>query len=240
MPHLYPLARLNDQYPRYAALLVDTNSARLFVVGLGSAQHLRTLDSDKTKKHAMGGWSQARYQRNVDNFREQHIKEVVDLLDRVVRDEHLDRIVISCHEVAQPLLFDAMPKHLSDKVIDLVRLDINAPEREVLTATLDALRHHDVVTDAEHVDMLLDAWRAGGLGVVGAEETLRALEMGQVEELLITATPDALAGAAGSRDELANRLVTKAQQTAARIRFIEDAALLGGVGGCGALLRFKV
>ena len=30
VPHLYPLARVNDQYPRYAALVVDTNSARLF------------------------------------------------------------------------------------------------------------------------------------------------------------------------------------------------------------------
>src|SRR4026208_2144669 len=30
-PPLYPLARATDQYPAYAALLVDTNSARLFV-----------------------------------------------------------------------------------------------------------------------------------------------------------------------------------------------------------------
>src|SRR5690242_14810784 len=34
-PHLYPLARVIDQYPRYVALLADTNSARLFVFGLG-------------------------------------------------------------------------------------------------------------------------------------------------------------------------------------------------------------
>jgi hypothetical protein len=33
MPHLYPLARLTDQYPRYAALLVDTNSARCCAFG---------------------------------------------------------------------------------------------------------------------------------------------------------------------------------------------------------------
>ena len=31
-----------------------------------------------------------------------------------------------------------------------------------------------------------------------------------------------------------------AQQTAARIRFIEDSALLDGVGGCAAILRFKL
>src|SRR6478752_7744862 len=30
-PHLYPLARLLEQYPRYLALVADTHSARIFV-----------------------------------------------------------------------------------------------------------------------------------------------------------------------------------------------------------------
>src|ERR1043165_8858796 len=34
-PDLYPLARSIDQYPRYVALLADTNAARLLVFGLG-------------------------------------------------------------------------------------------------------------------------------------------------------------------------------------------------------------
>jgi peptide subunit release factor 1 (eRF1) len=38
----------------------------------------------------------------------------------------------------------------------------------------------------------------------------------------------------------ANELVTRAQQSAARIRFIEDAELLADVGGVGALLRFRI
>ena len=32
-PHLYPLARLMDQYPRYAVLIADTKVARLLVFG---------------------------------------------------------------------------------------------------------------------------------------------------------------------------------------------------------------
>jgi peptide subunit release factor 1 (eRF1) len=48
----------------------------------------------------------------------------------------------------------------------------------------------------------------------------------------------------GTSDErtlkLANELVVRAQQTGARIRFIEDVALLADVGGVGALLRFRM
>jgi peptide chain release factor subunit 1 len=262
VPHLYPLARVNDQFPRYAALLVDTNSARLFVFGLGATQKTQDIRNAKTRRSMAGGWSQARYQRHIEHFHLRHLKEVVDALERVVRDEQINHIVISCDEVSKPTLMEQMPQHLADKVIDITRLESHVPERDVLRATLEALREHDAQTDTEHVQALLDAARSHGLGVIGPEDTLQALEMGQVEELLITARPDSLRRAVSpvpvspgsveidtsapsseldaERLKLADELVTKAQQTSARVRFIEDPALLTAVGGVGALLRFKI
>ena len=62
------------------------------------------------------------------------------------------------------------------------------------------------------MDELLGAYRANGLAVVGIEATRKALEMGQVDELVIAAPPpDERAG---------DELVAKARQTAARIRFV--------------------
>jgi peptide subunit release factor 1 (eRF1) len=233
VPHLYPLARVNDQYPRYAALLVDTNSARLFVFALGAKTRQESVQNQKTRRSQMGGWAQARYQRHADNFHKQHIKEVVDLLEKVVARERLNHIVIACDDVAKPFL-TAELKHLAEKVIDMVRVDLKStPEHEVLKETMDALREDDARGDAEHVQRMLDAWRAGGLAVAGIEATMRALDMRQVEELLIAARPDRVAGPA-------NTLVSKAQQNSARIRFVENDKLLGDVGGVGALLRFKI
>ena len=263
VPHLYPLARLNDQNPRYAALLVDTNAARLFVFGLRSTEAREEVNNVKTRKSSMGGWSQARYQRHIENFHLQHMKEVVDVLDRVARDEKINQIVIACDTVARPMLMDKLPKRLAEKVIDVAKLDAKTPEHKVLAETMEALREKDAETDAERVQALLDAWHGSGLGVVGPEDTLSALAMGQVEELLITATPERLRRARvpsglvtpgpieidtsnpnpqidSERHKLADELVTKAQQTSARIRFVEDPALLEKVGGVGAILRFKI
>jgi len=263
VPHLYPLARLNDQYPRYAALLVDTNAARLFVFSLGATEALREVKNVKTRKSSMGGWSQARYQRHVDNDHSQHMKEVVDILDRVVREEAINHIVVACDEIAKPLLMQELPRHLAPRIIDIVRMDINAPEHEVLRETLEALRAKDGDTDAERVEAMLGAWKAGGLAVVGPDDTLEALQRGQVEELMIAARAASVrrpeesgAGAAAGpvavetsapggtvdpeRAGMAGELVARAQATAARIRFIEDERLLDDVGGVGALLRFKI
>jgi len=262
VPHLYPLARVNDQYPRYAALLVDTNAARLFVFGLGTTETQREVRNVKTRKTSMGGWSQARYQRHLSNFHLHHIKEVVDVLDRVVRDESITTIVVACDPTTMPMLMEQMPKHLAEKVVDVVHLDINAPEHQVLTETLDAMRERDANTDTERVERLLNAWRSGGLGVVGPDDVMDALSKAQVEELLITATPGLLRRAANlppelrpgdvqvdtsasgdvdrDRLKLADELVTRAQQQSARISFIEKPELLAEVGGVGAILRFRI
>jgi hypothetical protein len=263
VPHLYPLMRVNDQFPRYAALLADTNSARLYVFGLGTREAEREVRNIKTRRSAMGGWSQPRYQRHNENFHLHHIKEVTEVLDRTVRHESLNHIVLACDAVIRPLLMEQMPRHLADKVIDVLSLDIRTPEHEVLRETLEALRESDGNTDAAHVERMLDAWHANGLAVIGPEDTLRALDMGQVEELLITASPsqlrrpvavtgDMALGPVDSgttapngqedadRHRLADHLVVHAHTSGARVRFIEDAELLSDVGGVGALLRFRI
>ena len=95
-------------------------------------------------------------------------------------------------EVFESLVRSEFPPHLLERVVDTVRLDIGAHEREVLGATLEALRQHDASTDAQVVDRLFEAVRGSGLGVLGADDTLVALKLGQVDELVITAAPDTL------------------------------------------------
>jgi len=90
------------------------------------------------------------------------------------------------------LVRSEFPQHLLAKVVDTIPLDIGAPERTVLSVTLGALRQRDAETDAQVVDRLFEAVRGSGLGVLGAEDTLAALELGQVDELVITAQPDIL------------------------------------------------
>jgi peptide chain release factor subunit 1 len=231
-PHLYPLARLIDEYPRYAVLLADTHSARIFVVAGNAVDHAEHVEGVKTRRHKMGGWSQARYQRHVENFHLQHAKEVVDVLARIVRDESIGSIVVAGDEVIVPLLREQLPKDVAERVLDIVKLDIRAPEKQVLDTTIAAVREQDVESDRATVDELIGGYRARGLAVVGIDDTMAALELGQVDELVISAPPpDERAG---------DELIAKARQTAANIRIIQDPALLSSVGGVGALLRFKI
>jgi peptide chain release factor subunit 1 len=262
VPHVSPLARLVDQYPRYAAVLIDTNFARVIVFALGAVESRAQVEGEKTRRHSMGGWSQARYQRHIDNIHLHHMKEVVDTLERIVRDENVEHVILAGNDVAVPLLRQHLPEPLAAKVVDVLRLDRRSGEAEIVDEALDALRRHDAETDAERVAEVLGAWRGGGLGVAGPEATLRALQLGQVDELLIAGDPQHLktvqrlpddaapppqaaetsAAEAAERPQLhlSDELVIRAAQTGARVRIIEDPALLADHGGVAAALRFRV
>jgi peptide chain release factor subunit 1 len=250
-PHLYPLARIVDEYPRYLALLADTNSARIFIFAANMLEQSRHIQGTKTKHHKQGGWSQARYQRHVENVHVQHAKEVVDHVARIVREEAIDKIILSGDDGVLPLLREHLPKDVAARIVDLVRLDTHAPERDILKSTIAALKENDARTDRERVEALLGAYRANGLACVGVEDALKAFEAGQVDELLMTATPDAIDLGAGkplrdgsaprtrsAEERVVDTLIAQARKTSAKTRFIEDASLLQAVGGVGAFLRF--
>jgi peptide subunit release factor 1 (eRF1) len=198
----------------------------------------------------MGGWSQKRYQRHVDNFHVQHAKEVVDHVARIVRDERIDRIILSCDESILPIVRDQMPKDIAERVVDVMHIEMLAPGRDVLDASIEALREKEAESDRERVEQLMSAYRVNGLGAVGVDATRKAFELGQVDELLITARPETIAAtkhAAGEQlpersaeERAADELIAQARNTSAKVRFIEDASLLAPVGGVGAFLRFKL
>jgi peptide subunit release factor 1 (eRF1) len=259
-PHLYHLAQLDEAYPRYAAVLTDTNTARIFVFGLGHVIDAEEVKGKKVHRVKVGGWSQARYQRRVGNAHQEHAKEVVERLAQIVRDDKVSHIILAGDAVVIPLLEEQLPQEMIP-MVEVMKLDIHASEQDVLTATLARLQEQEATTAAEKVDRLMQQYRARGLAVAGPQETLEALANGQVEELLISGAleeshpqpeevrailapeiPDAEGGTKSEEPRQASvpdLLVTKAKQTGATVTFIEDAALLESIGGVGAFLRWR-
>jgi len=259
-PHLYHLAHLDEQYPRYAAVLTDMNTARIFVFGLDQVIGAEEVKGKKVHRVKVGGWSQARYQRRVGNAHQEHAKEVIERLAQIVREDRISHIILAGDSVVIPLLQEQLPQEMAS-MVEVVKLDIHASEQDVLTATLAKLQEQEARTGAEKVDRLMQQYRGRGLAVAGPEETLEALAKGQVEELLISGgleeghsqpeevqailAPEIPNAEGETKSEesrqapLPDLLVAKAKQTGATVTFIEDGALLESVGGVGGFLRWR-
>jgi len=257
-PHLYPLARLIDQYRRYAVVLADTNRAKIMVFAAGQALNRKEVENVKTKRTQVGGWSQSRYQRHMENYHLHHAKEVMDLLEQTVRDEAINSVILAGDEATViPILREQMSKELSEKVIDVLSLGIDTPEHELFEQSLAAFHRHDTLTDMEKVERLMNEYRADDLGVAGVAETLAALSNGQAEEMLITKSAGDLkydeaevtnvlktygdTPAKLDHRTIADELIRRATElSSAQVTFIEDSSLLEPVGGVGAFIRYRV
>lgn len=274
-PHIFPLARLVGQNPRFAVVWADTNKADIYVFGGQAATEVQTADDTaqveeiqnvKTQRQQQGGWSQQRFQRRVTNFHQQHAKEVIEILEKLVRDEEIEMVVLSGNETGiLQIIQDELPKTLIDKIIGTMNNDQYASENELKAAALEIVQKHDREQDREAVARMIGAKESSELGVTGVSATLAALSNGQVEELLILASPDriryneenveqvledyapgddnSLTDALPDTSEkrlILDELIVRAYNSSARIRFIEETSILSGVGGVGAILRYNI
>ena len=260
-PHIFSLAKLIDQNPRFAVLLADSNTARTYIFQRGRVLENEEIENDKYNRSDAGELSQMRFQRHVDELRKQHIREVVDELDKMVREENITKVVLAGNtEVTIPIVREELTPFLKDKIVGTVRMTIDTSENEILDEVESAMKQNNTLTDKEKIDELFEENYDEGLGVTGVAETLKALENGQVQELYLSAKFDEieydeneikqiLENYATGEDEtpnvkesrqIADELLRLALNSAEKIRFIEDEFLLEKVGGVGALLRYTM
>ena len=89
--------------------------------GLGNILGRQEVQQPKPCRTQVGEWTQMRYQRHMDNFDLRHAKEVVEVLDRVVREESIEHIILAGDEVIIPLLREQMSNRLQEKILDVLR-----------------------------------------------------------------------------------------------------------------------
>lgn len=274
-PYVFPLARAIDQNPKYAVLWADTNKADIYVFGGESRirsdnnadEKVENIQNTVTNRTQVGGWSQNRYQRHIENFHLQHAKEVVAELDELARKERIEKLVLCGDETTiMPILRPQLSKELEEKVVATLNMSQYDSPDDIRERTKEVLGIDNATRDSQKVEDLNDAAKAAaGMGTLGVADTLRALANGQVQELVITADIDSLEYSKTEIEtifeeyrpgddnapadlppmvqlagEIADQLVLRAINTDAKITFIEDSALLKEAGGVGAILRYNM
>lgn len=274
-PHIFPLVRMVEQNPKYAVLWADTNKAAIYVFGGeedldvsvgGETAIVEQIQNEKTSRSSVGGWSQARYQRHIENFHLQHAKETAEEIEKVMRERKVDRLVLCGDETgALPILRPQLAKETEAKIVAVLNLSQYATEGEIRDKTRQVLAADNSTRDAACVERALGAAKAAaGLGAMGVETTLAALSNGQVEELVIASDFDAITydvrevervlenyapgddnsaaeelPAAQEKRQIADELLVRAVNSGARVVFIEDGSLLEEAGGVAAVLRYS-
>ena len=238
--------------------MVGREAGQLYRLHAGRLQAIGDYSDETPGRHDQGGWSQARYQRHIENLVQEHVKDVAEVLDRNRRRLHVPKIVLVSSEEMRSEFLEALATDAREAVVGWAPAEAHARPSQLLEAVTPVLEQAEAKDEAE-------IWRAGARtpGAArgrrsGWEQTLEAASDGRVEVLLFQEGADhpafrcpacGRAAASGgscpldgtSLEPTDNGIDLAVHQTLAHggevwaIRHQQD---LAPVEGIGALLRF--
>lgn len=261
VPLVYPLARLDDDYARFALCIADSQIARVYVVALGQVELTETVKGPTINYKMTGGLSQRRIQERIDNAVDRHIREVAALLEKIVVTENVPRIVLGGDAIMLAAFKQSLSAHVWERVVTFDQLDIRLPTDEAIARAMEAVQEAEQAEGRDIVRQALDATLAGGLGAAGAEAVAHAMRHGAADTLVLSgnlavpgwrcAENTAHLGASGvpakcpfgpgaaEPADLREELTALALQTGAHVEFVEGSEELERMGHVAALLRWR-
>jgi peptide chain release factor subunit 1 len=209
-------------------------------------------------QHDQGGWSQARYERHIDEIVERHWRRVADTLDGCVRKLDGARIVLVGAEDMRSDFESVLSNEVKGCIAGWTVAEAHADANRLLDAARPVIEEWW----AGRETAILERWReeaaTSGRAATGWEETLEAASDGRVELLLVQDGSDRPAyrcpecGRAQmsngscpldgttmeSRDGGLDLALHQTLAHGGTVHVLRDRQDLAPVGGVAALLRF--
>jgi protein required for attachment to host cells len=262
-PNIYHLVELKDNYDRYVILLMTEDSARIIGVNLGSV----TADLWKTRpelRPRVGReWSKDHFQDHRRERTKQFIHDQVRRLESLLSQGSYGHLILAGNPRITAAVRKALPKRISDQLIDLVPASRTDTVSDIVAATLETFLEHEEIDSQAVAERLITQLRTSGLAVAGGKASLGAVRSGQADVLVIVQgcdfgeaweCPDC--GAAEfhlpapdmcpkcrngliREFDVREELARLAEQRNVAIEVVERSDALVSVGGVGCLLRYS-
>src|SRR5215212_9886856 len=190
IPSLRQLVRAVDDYPPYAILVADQRDASLWLMeGQTWDRGVQIESSGYPRKQQQGGWSQQRYQNRADERVEAFARTIAEETRRAFEEVNAPvlykYLIISANEQMFTLLNAELHETIKNRVLGQLTLPIQADISEVTAAAEPLVEEAEQRREMEAVQAVRDGVGAGGRGVAGAQDTITALETGQVMTLVM-------------------------------------------------------
>src|SRR5215216_5840830 len=190
IPSLRQLARAVDDYPSYAIIAADQRDAFLWLMeGQTWDRGVQLEATGYPRKQQQGGWSQQRYQNRADERVEAFARTIAEETRRAFEAVNApvpyEYLIIAANEQMFTLLSAELHETIKERVLGQITLPIQADITEVTAAAQPLVEEAERKREMDAVQAVRDGVGTGGRGVAGAQDTITALETGQVMTLVM-------------------------------------------------------
>jgi peptide chain release factor subunit 1 len=254
-----PMIEFLDRYRRYCTVLVGKGKARIFLLDPGEVEERSEVLGVVPGRHDQGGWAQARLQRHHDDRVMHHLKGTADEVFSLFKKEAFQQLFVAGTDELVTEFVEYLHPYVKGRLAGTFAMEMISSAAEVHEQTLSAGRDLIQSDEAEAIDSLRAEVHTGNLGAAGLEDTIHALQKGQVRRLLVNEdfeAPGHLCRSCGQLsvhtpcpfcggeteplDDIVESVVTEAFLGNCQTTFVGEAngQGLSELGGIGALLRF--
>jgi peptide subunit release factor 1 (eRF1) len=192
-PYVKPLANLLDSYGGYGVVLVDKQEARLFYFHLGELREEKEIVGETIRHTKRGGGSQAAGRRGgtagqtdyVEEVADRNIANSVEYANNFFRDNRVRRIMIGGTEDNIAMFRNQLPKALQSLVVGTFSMSMHAANNEVLDKALQIGQNAEHQREIQLAKTIVTNAAKDKGGVLGLDETMKAVLEGRVQVLLI-------------------------------------------------------
>ena len=228
-PWVEPLLRGGDD-GEWCVLLVNRKVARIFCGPAPALEEVEQVEDDTHGQHQQGGWSQARYQRSVEQEKLTHLQNSLETLFRHFKRTPFDHLVLGAPEDLASEVEDRLHPYLRERLSGRIAIDVeNTGVDEVRAAVTKVVEEKLAAKEREALDRMAEGVGRGGRGAAGIPDVMAALEQARVECLLLADGFDA-----PEREAAIEKAITQSADVLV-VRHHDD---LERYGGIGAVLRF--
>lgn len=262
-PFYRPLSFAIDQHKRFLFILVERAKARLFEICAGEIlEHSDILDDvpSKVKEGGFGGYEERRIERHIEDHVRRHFKHVAETADHFFKKYVTDYVILAGSETNTSEFRQYLPGGFSPKVVATIHEEMTASTKDILEKTMKIEKEMRQKEETQLVNQLFKEVNSGGLGIVGLDSTLRALQRGQVNQLLVqegfgregyqcvscmslhtkNGSCDFCGASTNSVHDVVAEAVQDAMKQGCQVKYISlPGSQLAAAGNIGAVLRFK-
>jgi peptide chain release factor subunit 1 len=185
VPWLEPLAAIISPGD-WGIAVVSRRAARLLRGGPGGLTEFATIAGELHRRHAQGGWAQARFQRGIEEQVAAHVRRVADRLVRAHRRRPLQRLVLVCSAELRPVMEHNLPDELTGVLAGTVDADLeHASAEEILGAVAPLFAQTERDWERDLIAHLEHALGTGGGAAAGLDDVLSTLEQHRVQTLFV-------------------------------------------------------
>lgn len=184
---LAPLVPLIGRGGGVLVAVVGREQGRVLAVEGGRLREVADQSEDAPGRHDQGGWSQARFQRQIENQALAHYKTVAETLERQFRRLGRPRIVVVASDETRADFVAALPTEVADAVIGGTSAEAHASDADLYATVQPLLEEWRAAREGEVVARWQEETGKGARGTSGWAQTLEAASDGRVELLLYQA-----------------------------------------------------